>query len=153
MESGTEAEVFGPPNSRGIRTTAVGMELVPGGRRASGGQLLIAGGDTARIFAYDALGDTLIEALATPESDVTFINDVAVARGDAYFTDSMHPILFRYSPPPSDTEGTVGEFEEWLNLEGTPIEYGEGFNLNGIVASGDGRYLVTLQSNTHNLYR
>ncbi len=152
-EPGTEAEVFGLPNSRGVRTTAVGMEVVPGGRRASGGQLLIAGDDTGRIFAYDATGGALIEALDTPESEMTFINDVAVARGGAYFTDSMRPILFRYSPPTSDIEGTVGELEEWLDLEGTPIEYGEGFNLNGIAASGDGRYLVTVQSNTGNLYR
>jgi sugar lactone lactonase YvrE len=34
-----------------------------------------------------------------------------------------------------------------------PIEYGEGFNLNGIAASGDGRYLVAVQSNSGNLYR
>lgn len=150
---GTEAEVFLPPNSRGVRTTAVGMEIVPGGRRSPGGQLLIAGGDTGRIFAYDAAGGALIEALDTPESEMTFINDVAVARGGAYFTDSMRPVLFRYSPPTSDIEGTVGELEEWLDLEGTPIEYGEGFNLNGIAAAGDGRYLVTVQSNTGNLYR
>jgi sugar lactone lactonase YvrE len=152
-EPGTEAEVFGPPNSRGVRSTAVGMELVPGGRRAPGRQLLIAGGDTGRIFAYDATGGALIEAIDTPESEMTFINDVAVARGDAYFADSMRPILFRYSPPTSDIEDTVGKLEEWLDLEGTPIEYGEGFNLNGIAATGDGRYLVTVQSNTGNLYR
>jgi sugar lactone lactonase YvrE len=152
-EPGTEAEVFGAPNSRGVRSTAVGMELVPGGRRAPGRQLLIAGGDTGRIFAYDATGGALIEAIDTPESEMTFINDVAVARGDAYFADSMRPILFRYSPPTSDIEDTVGKLEEWLDLEGTPIEYGEGFNLNGIAATGDGRYLVTVQSNTGNLYR
>ncbi len=152
-EPGTEAEVFGPPDSRGVRTTAVGMELVPGGRRALGGQLLIAGGDTGCIFAYDATGGALIEALDTPESEMTFINDVAVAGGDAYFTDSMRPILFMYSTPTSDIGETVGELEEWLNLEGTLIEYGEGFNLNGIATSEDERYLVTVQSNTGNLYR
>ena len=153
-EPGTEAKVFGPPNSRGIRTTAVGNEQLPsGGSPAPGGQLLIAGGDTGRIFAYDATGGALIEALDTPESEMTFINDVAVARGGAYFTDSVRPILFRYSPPTSDIEGTVGELEEWLDLEGTPIKYGEGFNLNGIAATGDGRYLLTVQSNTGNLYR
>lgn len=47
----------------------------------------------------------------------------------------------------------MSEAEEWLDLEGTPIEYGKGFNLNGIAASEDGRYLGTVQSNTGNLYR
>lgn len=47
----------------------------------------------------------------------------------------------------------MGELEEWLNLEGTLIEYGEGFNLNGIATSEDERYLVTVQSNMGNLYR
>ena len=80
-----------------------------------------------------------------------FVNDVTVAPdGSAYFTDSMRPTLFRV---PSTPDGDVGEVEAWLDLEGTPIEYGEGFNLNGIAATGDGRYLVTVQSNTGNLYR
>jgi hypothetical protein len=38
-------------------------------------------------------------------------------------------------------------------FEGTPAEYGEGFNLNGIVSSEDGRYLVTVKSSTGELFR
>jgi len=93
----------------------------------------------------------LIRALETPSSEMPFVNDVTVAPdGSAYFTDSMRPTLFRV---PSTPDGDVGEVEAWLDLEGTPIEYEEGFNLNGIAATGDGRYLVTVQSNTGNLYR
>jgi DNA-binding beta-propeller fold protein YncE len=62
----------------------------------------------------------------------------------------MRSILFRIGEEP---EVNVSEAEEWLDLEGTPIEYGEGFNLNGITASRDGRYLVAVQSNSGNLYR
>ena len=48
---------------------------------------------------------------------------------------------------------TPGKLEPWLNLTDTAIKYTEGFNLNGVVATTDGRYLLTAQSNTGNLYR
>jgi sugar lactone lactonase YvrE len=139
-----EAEVFLEPGSDG-RETAVGMKVDDQGR------LFIAGGDTGLIFVYDVLSRELVRALETPSSKMTFINDVTVAPdGSAYFTDSMRPTLFRV---PSTSDGGVGEAEAWLDLEGTSIEYEEGFNLNGIAATGDGRYLITVQSNTGNLYR
>ncbi len=139
-----DAEVFLEPGQDG-RETAVGLKVDEEGR------LFIAGGDTGRIFVYDAETGELIRALDTPDSEMTFINDVTVAPdGSAYFTDSMRPTLFRVQATP---DGGVGEAEPWLDLEGTPIEYGEGFNLNGIVVAGNGRYLVTVQSNTGNLYR
>ena len=53
----------------------------------------------------------------------------------------------------SSADGGVGEAEPWLNFEGTPAEYEEGFNLNGIDATEDGRYLVAVQSNTGELFR
>ncbi|MDQ4062967.1 MAG: superoxide dismutase [Actinomycetota bacterium] len=141
---GGEAETFLEPGGDG-RSTAVGMKVDDQGR------LFIAGGDTGGIFVYRSDTGDLIRALETPESEMAFINDVTVTpNGDAYFTDSMRPTLFRV---PSTPDGEVGEAETWLDFEGTPIEYQEGFNLNGIVASEDGRYLIVTQSNTGNLYR
>jgi hypothetical protein len=61
----------------------------------------------------------------------------------------MRPILFRVPATPNG----VGEPEEWLNFGGTPVQYGEGINLNGIVTTEEGRYLITVQSNTGRLYR
>ena len=43
--------------------------------------------------------------------------------------------------------------EVWLGLSDTPITYQNGFNLNGIAAAADGRYLLTVQFNTGELYR
>jgi Cu-Zn family superoxide dismutase len=43
--------------------------------------------------------------------------------------------------------------EPWLDLTGTPIQYTARFNVNGIVASPDGKYLVVSQSNTGELFR
>jgi sugar lactone lactonase YvrE len=138
-----EAEVFLEPATDG-RTTAIGMEVDEEGR------LFIAGGDTGRIFVYDAESADLVRRLDTPEAEATFLNDVAVTRdGDAYFTDSLRPVLFRVT----STGDGVGEAEPWLSFEGTPAEYEEGFNLNGIDATEDGRYLVVVQSNTGELFR
>jgi Cu-Zn family superoxide dismutase len=78
------------------------------------------------------------------------VNDVALGPdGSAYFTDSINPRLYRLFPY---EEGGYG-FEPLLDLEETPLKYREGFNLNGIAATEDGRYLITVQSNTGNLYR
>ena len=143
VETGSEAEVFLEPGSDG-RETAVGMKVDALGR------LFIAGGDTGQAFVYDTSSGDLLKVLETPSTEATFINDVTVTPdGSAYFTDSMRPVLFRAS-----SSGTaVGDVEPWLDLEGTAVEYGEGFNLNGITATEDGRYLVTVQSNTGKLFR
>lgn len=143
-DTGEEAEIFLGPGSD-ERTTAAGVKTDASGR------LFIAGGDTGRIFVYETASGDLVEVFDTPESENTFINDVAVLpNGDAYFTDSRRPTLFRV---PVSLAGGVGEPEEWLDLTETPIEYQEGFNLNGIASTEDGRYLIVVQSNTGNLYR
>jgi Cu-Zn family superoxide dismutase len=138
-----EAEVFLEPESDG-RTTAIGMEVDEEGR------LFISGGDTGRIFVYDTESADLIRRLDAPDAKATFLNDVAVTpEGRAYFTDSLRPVLFQVT----STGDRVGEAEPWLNFEGTPAEYEEGFNLNGIDATEGGRYLVAVQSNTGELFR
>jgi sugar lactone lactonase YvrE len=144
VEGGSkEAEVFLEPESDG-RTTAIGMEVDEEGR------LFIAGGATGRIFVYDTESGDQIGRLDTPDAEATFLNDVAVTPdGDAYVTDSLRPVLFRV---PSTVDG-VGDAEPWLNFEGTPAEYEEGFNFNGIDATEDGRYLVAVKSNTGGLFR
>lgn len=80
----------------------------------------------------------------------TFVNDVALLpNGDAIFSDSQSPVLYRVF---ASSAGELA-FEEWLDLSGTAIQYQQGFNLNGIGASADGRYLVVVQSNTGRLFR
>lgn len=117
------------------------------GRRA--GRLFVAGRDTGRAFVYDTGTGELLRAFAPPTAKRTLINDVAVTGDAAHFTDSFRPVLFR-APVTADS---VGDLEPRLDLTGTPIEYGDGFNLNGIVATPEGRYLLTVQYNTGALYR
>jgi Cu-Zn family superoxide dismutase len=133
---------FLPPGADG-RTTAVGLEV------DNDGHLFVAGGQTGFVWVYDELTGDLIAALQTGSSP-TFINDIAVDKdGIAYITDSMSPVIYRARP-----NGSGGyTIERWLELAGSPIVYGPGFNLNGIVVSPSDRYLFTVQTNTGKIYR
>lgn len=133
----------------------VDTDWVPGTRPPFGAiglaagdeDLWVAGGNTGEIVRVDiASGDT--EAtLVTPDAEATFLNDLVVApNGDVYVTDSNRPVLFRI-PAGSD------QVESWLDLEGTPVPFGEGINLNGIVLSEDGEYLIVVHMSSGTLYR
>jgi sugar lactone lactonase YvrE len=136
-----EATVFSEGGADG-RTTAIGMKV------DDNGYLWVAGGGTGQMFVYDTADGSLVASYTTPEVEQTFLNDVTIAPdGSAYFTDSFRPILFKIS----DTAG--GEAESWLDFTGTVLEYSEGFNLNGIAATPDGRYLLTVHSSSGNLFR
>ena len=134
---------------RGNLKTGEGAVFIPGaaGRAAIGvelshGRLFVAGGGTGKGFVYDAeTGALLLERqLAadpiTPNS--TFVNDVVVARGGAYFTDSRRPFLYRLGG-----DGTV----ERIPLTGA-IVYTPGVNnANGIDTTPNRKTLIIVQSN------
>jgi sugar lactone lactonase YvrE len=132
-----EASVFLPGGQDG-RTTAIGLEV-------DGNRLYIAGGNTGRIFVYDTETGALLGSFQTGPGG--FLNDVVTTTsGDAFVTDSFRPILWRVS-------ADLQTVEPWLNFAGTPVVYGPGFNLNGIVATPDGRYLIVSKSNSRQLFR
>lgn len=107
-------------------------------------RLFVAGGPTGKAFVYDAdSGDPLAELQLAPAGAETFVNDVDLARGAAYFTDSMRQVLYV-------VDGDLGEARE-LPLPDIPME--PGFNLNGIVATPDGRTLIAVQSQNGRLWR
>jgi Cu-Zn family superoxide dismutase len=132
------ASVFLPGGADG-RTTAIGLESDPRGL------LWVAGGNTGRIFSYRTKTGALDGKFETGSGG--FLNDVAVTRnGDAFVTDSVRPTLWRVARGATTAEA-------WLDFTGTPIRYVTGFNLNGIVATEDGRYLIVAQTNTSSLFR
>jgi Cu-Zn family superoxide dismutase len=138
----TMTQVFLPAGSVG-RTAATGMKVDHEGR------LFVSGAGTGQMFIYDTGTGMLIQKFDNGFAN-TFVNDVALDRsGNAYFTDSVQPILYRISQDAS------GQFvmTNWLNLTGTPIIYGPGFNLNGIAVTENDRYLIVVQSNTGQLFR
>ena len=138
------AQPFLPGNTDG-RTTATGLKIDRQGR------LFVCGAGSGLIFVYDTQMKALLAKLDTGSKPTTFINDVALTHsGDAYVTDSLSPYLYRVS------ERAPNEFqlERLLDLRGTPVDYSTpGFKLNGIVATRDGRFLITVQSNRGQLFR
>jgi Cu-Zn family superoxide dismutase len=132
------------------RTSAIGMKL-------SDDLLFVAGGATGRFFVYDTRPRTLVGSFSTvpapSQTSPTFLNDAAVAPdGSVYVTDSLRPVLYRIGPDDYATDG-VQPLEVFLDFTGTALQYTSGFNVNGIVASDDGQYLVLAKTNTGDLYR
>lgn len=136
-----DAAVFVPTGTEGL-TGSRGMKVDNGGR------LFVSGGPQGQIFIFNIADGKLVDKFSTTISP-TFVNDVTITpNGNAYFTDSNSPYVYRVAP------GTGGKFnfEQWLNVSPT-ISYTQGFNLGGIAHSTDGRYLVLAQGNVGKLYR
>jgi sugar lactone lactonase YvrE len=132
--------------------------LVPGvpGRAAIGveydrrhDRLFVAGGGTGKGFVYDADDGSLIKEYQLTTASPRFINDVVVTRRGAFFTDSNNQQLYRISFGRGDT---LPPASETLPLTGD-LSYSAGFNLNGIDATKDGKWLVVVQSNEGLLFR
>ena len=102
------------------------------------GLLFVAGGGTGKGFVFNArTGDLLATyTFFTPTAPgQTFVNDVVVARGGAYFTDSIRPFLYRVS----------GGQVTAIPLSGAII-YGPGNNANGIDKTRNGKTLIIVQT-------
>lgn len=142
-------EVFSPAGADG-RVMATGMFY-------ASNRLVVCGRQTGQIFVYDTETGRLIAKLhnGLEGANQTFLNDVTFAPdGSAYVTDSVNPKLYRVAP----TSDGKYELQEFLTFDGTPVKYvkaegAPGINVNGIVASADGRYLVIAKRNENALFR
>jgi sugar lactone lactonase YvrE len=141
---------------RGDLRTGKGSVLVAGapGRAAVGvahdrGRLFVAGGPTGKTFVYDTRSGSLVRELQLATGGgATFVNDVAVTKRAAYFTDSNRAVLYRVAL--SKNGAPAAEAHE-LPLTGA-FRLVPGFNLNGIDATPDGKTLVVVQSATGKLF-
>ena len=120
----------------------------PGQRAAIGlkydeDRLFVAGGPRGAGYVYDAeTGEDLATFQFTEETD-TFVNDVAVTREAAYFTDSRNAVLYVV---PDDLSGFTP-----LPVD---VPLGPGNNLNGIAATPDGKTLIAVRGGSYGeLYR
>jgi len=139
-----------------IRTGDVSRFIdAPAGRNALGirvdlehGLLFVAGGFTGQGYVYDLRtgADVATYQFGTPPGSI--INDVIVAGGAAWFTDSVQPHLYRV---PINDDGSVGSFST-LVVSGPAGDVTPGFNLNGIAATPDGSTLIVAHSNNAAVY-
>ncbi len=113
--------------------------------------LFVAGGPTGQAYVYDAgTGAAVADyQLAQPTADQpAFINDVAVTRAGAWFTNSVRGELYFI---PVDGEGKTGQVRT-LTLTGPAAETPGLFNLNGIAASSGGKTLIVAHSAKESVY-
>lgn len=141
---------------RGSVRTGKGAVLVrprPGraaiGIDADRGRLFVAGGETGKAFVYDARSGRPLASYALAAGS-TFVNDVAVSRSAAYFTDSFQPVLYRV-PLGAGGRPAAASTVTRIQLRGD-IAYRSGFNANGIDVSADGKTLLIVQSNTGKVF-
>lgn len=121
------------------RASALGLKVDAQGR------VWAAGGASGTVSVLRPDGFP-VAILNTPKSPNAYVNDLTPAPdGNVYVTDSTRPVIFRVTPDL--------KLSAWLDLDGTPIRYAPGINLNGIVATPDGRALLTMQLNTGDLWR
>lgn len=114
--------------------------------------LFVAGGPTGTATVYDADSGELLAQyqLAAPDSGL-FINDAIVTRDAVYFTNSFAPELYRVPLGPGGSLPDASDVET-IALGGDYVQVG-GFNVNGIVASANGRYLIIVNTSGQTLYR
>jgi hypothetical protein len=137
---------------QGSYRTGEGEVLVPPhpGRNHTGlkfgsGRLFVSGGASKGIYVYDARTGADVASFALP--DAGFVNDVVLTKRAAYFTDSQVQQLYRL---PYDHDGSLGDVER-IPITGD-LQYGTGFNANGIEALPGGRTLIVVQSGPGRLF-
>jgi sugar lactone lactonase YvrE len=137
------------------RATAELFIDAPAGRMALGmaadlphGLLFVAGGFGGQAYVYDLATRTTVASYQFGVAGSSVINDVAVTRRGAWFTDSVQARL--YFVPVSPT-GTPGPFST-LTLSGPAADTSGDFNLNGIQSTADGKTLIVAHSTTGRLY-
>jgi sugar lactone lactonase YvrE len=110
--------------------------------------LFVAGGFTGQAYVYDARTGAAVATYQLGAADTSLINDVALTKDGAWFTDSFQPSLYFV---PIDAAGVPGSLST-LQLTGPAAEISGPFNLNGIQATPNGKTLIVAHSANGELY-
>jgi hypothetical protein len=131
--------------------TGQGSPLAAGveGRAAIGikvgfGKVFVAGGPTGKVRVQSATDGSVLREEQAGTVGSTFVNDVALGRTAAYFTDSRAAQIYElpYDGGPLRTIALTGAF----------ALVPDAINLNGIVATRSG-HLLSVQTATGKLFR
>ena len=110
--------------------------------------LFVAGGFTGQGYVYDTHTGATVATYQFGAAGTSLINDVALTKDGAWFTDSFQPRL--YFVPVTDA-GVPGSFLT-RQLTGPAAEISGQFNLNGIQATPNGKTLIVAHSTNGELY-
>jgi sugar lactone lactonase YvrE len=142
------------------RGTAERFINAPEGRMAVGmaadfahDLLFVAGGFTGQAYVYDTRSGATVASYQFAAPPVTsLVNDVALTKDGAWFTDSFQARLYFV---PVSRAGVPGSTFRTLALSGPAATLiGNGaVNLNGIQATADGKTLIVAHSANAQLYR
>jgi sugar lactone lactonase YvrE len=110
--------------------------------------LFVAGGFTGQVYVYDLRTGATVATYQFGAPPASIINDVAVTRRGAWFTDSLQAQLYFV---PVSGAGVLGP-SRTLALSGPAADTSGEFNLNGIQATANGKTLVVAHSATGQLY-
>jgi sugar lactone lactonase YvrE len=130
------------------------VEGAPNVRSATGiefdrGLLWVSGARFGNARLYDASTGALLREfqLATGTAP-TFINDAVATKKGVYFTDSQRPVLYKVAQLFGSSAGPVTT----IPLGGDYQHVAGQFNLNGIVATANGKTLIAVQSVARKLF-
>ncbi len=144
---------------RGDATSGTGSVFIPGqaGRQAVGlavdarNRLFVSGGMTGQAYVYDATTGATLAVYQLTTAGMGLVNDVALTRDGAFFTQSFAPEIYRVPIAPNGTLGDASSVET-LALTGDFTFVPGAINANGIVATPDGKQLILVNSATGTLY-
>ena len=128
--------------SQGPGTQSLGMKIDRYGR------LFVAGGAGGDARVIDTRTGRVLRSY-TLQTVPSFINDVILTGGHAFYTDSTNPTLFRLD---LGRHGRLPKAARAVPLSGDIVYAQPGPNLNGIARTPDGRNLIVVQSNTGKLF-
>jgi streptogramin lyase len=115
-------------------------------------RLLVSGGATGAAYVYDAqTGAPIADYLLTPAAP-RFINDNVLTKDALYFTDSQRPWFYRLLLGDHGALPAASEVQT-IPLSGDYVHVPGVNNLNGIVATPNGKTLIAVQSSTGSLLR
>lgn len=127
------------------------VQGVPGSRSATGieydrGLLWVSGARFGNALVYNARTGALVRELQLATGTApTFINDAAATKHGVYFTDSQRPVIYRASLGSGGGVTTIPLSGDYQHVAGQ-------FNLNGIVATPNGKTLIAVQTVAKKLF-
>jgi sugar lactone lactonase YvrE len=142
LQRGTAELFIDAPDGR----MAVGMAV-----NVAHDLLFVAGGFTGQAYIYDTRTGATVASYQFAAPETALVNDVAVTRDGAWFTDSFHAQLYFV---PVSRAGIPAPTFRTLALSGpaaTVIGNGA-VNLNGIQATPNGKTLIVAHSANAQLY-